>query len=107
MIVTFTRTGDRRYRVSIDGDALEPLFMEPAPGYDDRLPHDAAHFIVENELGIMGAVFGQLAIRGNAGTFRSPDLKKPRKAKKRGSAIAKANKAEALYSERAIYAAQS
>jgi hypothetical protein len=107
MIVTFTRTGERRYRVSVEGPGIEPLFMEPAPGYDSLLPHDAAHFIVENELEIMGAVFGQLAVGGNAGTFRSPDLKKPRKAKKRGAALAKGNKADAVYSEHAVYAAQS
>ena len=107
MIVTFTRTGERRYRVSVEGPGLEPLFMEPAPSYDNRLPHDAAHFIVENELGILGAVFGQLAAGGNAGTFRSPDLKNQRKAKKRGAAIAKASKEDALFSEHAVYAAQS
>jgi hypothetical protein len=81
--------------------------MDPAPGYHDRLPHDAAHFIVEDELGIVGGVFGQLAAGGNANTFHSKEAKKIRKARKRGAAIAKDNKADALFSEHAIYAAQS
>jgi hypothetical protein len=79
--VTFTRTSERRYRVSVEGPDIEPLYMDPAPGYDNKLPHDAAHFIVENELGILGGVFGQLAAGGTANTFRSEDLKKPRKTK--------------------------
>jgi hypothetical protein len=108
MNVTFTRTAERRYRVSVEGPAIEALSMEPAPGYDSRLPHDAAHFIVENELGIAGAIFGQLAAGGNAGgTFRSDTLAKPRKAKRRGEAMAKANRADALFSEHAVYASQS
>jgi hypothetical protein len=108
MKVTFTRTAERRYRVSIEGPGIEPLSMEPAPGYDDRLPHDAAHFIVEKALGIRGGIFGQLAARGSAGgTFRSEVQTQRRKAKKRGEAIAKANRGDALFSEHAVYAAQS
>jgi len=107
MKVTFTRTGERRYRVSVEGSDIESLYMEPAPGFDDRLPHDAAHFIVENELRILGGVFGQLATGGTANTFRSEELKKPRKTRQRGKEIAKANKNDALLSEHAVYAAQS
>jgi hypothetical protein len=58
------------------------LHMDPAPGYDPRLPHDAAHFIVENELEITGAIFGQLAAGGTANTFHSENLKKPKRKKK-------------------------
>jgi len=43
--------------------------VNPAPGYDPVLPHDLQHFIVERALGIEGAVFGQLAAGGTAGTF--------------------------------------
>ena len=66
MKVTFTRTHARGYSVSIEGAGIEPATMDPAPGYDDRLPHDAAHFIVENELGIVRGIFGQLAVGGTA-----------------------------------------
>jgi hypothetical protein len=107
MLITFTRTGKRRYRVSIEGPGLEPLHMEPAPGYDDRLPHDAAHFIVENELPILNGIFGQIAAGGTAKSFRSEELKKPRKKKRQGEAMANANRADMLLSEYAVYAAQS
>lgn len=106
MKVTFTKTDKRRYCVSVEGTKIDSLSMTPAPGYDDRLPHDVAHFIVENELGILGGVFGQLAAGGTANTFFG-DAKNLKKARKRGSEIAKANKKDALFSEHAIYAAQS
>jgi len=107
MRVTFTRIHERGYSVTVDGPGLDPVRMQPAPGYDARLPHDAAHFIVENELGIEGGVFGQLAAGGTANTFFSQNARSQRKARKRGSKIAKANKKDALFSEHAIYAAQS
>ncbi len=56
MNVTFTRTAERRYRVSVEGAGLVPSYMEPAPGFDARLPHDMAHFVVENDVGIRGGV---------------------------------------------------
>ena len=107
MKVIFTRTGKRGYRVSVEGPDIADATMDPAPGYDDRLPHDAAHFIVENELGIRGGVFGQLAAGGTANTFFSRESKKPRKEKERGARMAKANRADAVFSEHAVWAAQS
>ena len=107
MRVTFTKIHERGYSVTVEGSGLDPVKMQPAPGYDSRLPHDAAHFIVENELGILGGVFGQLAAGGTANIFFSQDARSQRKARKRGSKIAKANKKDALFSEHAIYAAQS
>lgn len=107
MKVTFRRTRKRGYSVSVEGPNIDPATMDPAPGYDDRLPHDAAHFIVENELGILGGVFGQVAAGGTANTFFSRESKKPRKAKDRGAKIAKANLKDALFSEHAVYAAQA
>lgn len=81
--------------------------MEPAPGYDERLPHDAAHFIVENELAIVGALFGQLASGGDAGTFRTASGKSSGRASRRSARLASDNRADAAYSEHAVYAAQS
>jgi hypothetical protein len=107
MHVTFTRTAARRYRVSVDGPGLEPLYMDPAPGYDPRLPHDAAHFIVENELDIKGGIFGQLAAGGTAITFHSEQLKNPKRTAKRGKALPKVNRKDSLFSEHAVYVAQS
>src|SRR6266480_7699489 len=102
MNVTFTRTGERRYRVSVEGPGLISSCMEPAAGYDARLPHDMAHFVVENELGITGGVFGQLAAGGTARTFRPTIEKGRRKVAKRGNRIAIANRNDALLSERLV-----
>jgi len=35
------------------------------PGYDDYLPHDAVHFLVEAEAGLARGVFGQIAAGRN------------------------------------------
>lgn len=106
MNVTFTRTKERGYSLKIEGPEIATAIMDPAPGYDDRLPHDAAHFIVEKELGIRGGIFGQMA----AGGLLPPaegDARVQRRAKRKREAIFKANSADALYSEHAVYAAQS
>jgi hypothetical protein len=107
MKVTFTKTGEHRYKITVDRVGQPPITMDPAAGYDPRLPHDAAHFLVEDELKIAGGVFGQLAAGGSANTFYPADPKIAKKSRKRGSKIAKANKADALLAEHAIYAAQS
>lgn len=107
MKVTFTRTGKRRYRVSVEGPGLVSSWMEPAPGYDERLPHDMAHFVVENELGISGGVFGQLAAGGHAGTFTATAESRKKKVVKRGNRLAAANRRDANLSERIIWLAWS
>jgi hypothetical protein len=43
------------------------------PGYDDDLPHDLLHFVAEAELGLDGAVFGDVAAGGNAKLFQPVD----------------------------------
>ena len=105
MEVTFTRTHQRRYRVSVEGKHVVPSYMDPAPGYDARMPHDMAHFIVENELGIKGGVFGQLANGGTAGTFIPIDVDKQRKFRRRGKRIATQNHKDAALSERLVFTA--
>jgi len=107
MKVTFTRVHAKGYSVSVEGPGIDPLKMHPAPGYDARLPHDVAHFIVENELVIVGGIFGQLAAGGTANTFFSEESKDRPKSRKRGTDMMKANKKDALVSEHAVYAAQS
>ena len=107
MKVVFTRTRERRYSVTVERPGAISVSMDPAPGYHDRLPHDVAHFIVENELGISGGIFGQLAAGGTANTFRSDDPKKVKKIRKRGKILSRENKKDALLSEHAVYAAQS
>jgi hypothetical protein len=59
----------RRYAVRVEREAASAVMMHPAPGYDDHLPHDLVHFVAEAEWGLDGAVLGQLAAGGDAGTF--------------------------------------
>ncbi len=70
MKVEFHRTGERRYAVRVRRAGDVDLEMDPAPGYDARMPHDLVHFVVERELGIRLGIFGQIAAGGTAGTFR-------------------------------------
>ena len=106
MKVTFTRTGERRYRVTIERPGEPPRHLEPAPGYDDRLPHDAAHFIVENELRILGGIFGQMAAGGIIPPTEA-DARQRRRSKRQRNSLMKENRDDALLSEHAVYAAQS
>ena len=105
MNVTFTRTAERRYRVSVEGPGVVSSWMEPAPGYDARLPHDMAHFVVENELGITGGIFGQLAGGGHARTFHPTDEQASRKVAKRGKRLAATNRGNAMLSEKVVFLA--
>ena len=67
MNVAFKRTGVRRYAVIVTLAGEPPRAMDPAPGYDDDIPHDLVHYVVEAELGLTNGVYGSAA-RG-AGTF--------------------------------------
>ena len=73
MIVRFVKGRGRRYGVHVDRDRAPALRMEPAPGYDDDLPHDLLHFVAEAEFGLDGGVFGDLAAGGNARIFEPVD----------------------------------
>ncbi|MEN3326927.1 MAG: hypothetical protein V7638_1734 [Acidobacteriota bacterium] len=86
--------------------------MNPAPGYDQCIPHDMMHLVVEAKLGLTRAVFGQLAAGGDAGTFHlSPqsqgttrELARLRKTlKARGQKLLREGRDESLQSERATY----
>ena len=81
--------------------------MKRGAGYHPLLPHDVAHFIVENQLGLTGGVFGQIAAGGTGATFIATDANKLKKVKKRGRKLANENKAEAMFAEEAICAAQA
>jgi hypothetical protein len=71
MLVTFTRTGERRYMVQATLDGERSVQMVHAPGYDPLMPHDLQHFIVEKCLRIEGGIFGRLAAGGTARTFHA------------------------------------
>ena len=65
--------------------------MNPAPGYDDRMPHDLLHFVVERELGLRHGIFGQIAAGGTAGTFHAvlTSGERPRDASRRQRDLAR------------------
>jgi hypothetical protein len=67
MLVSFKRTGARRYAVIVSATGKPTLAADPAPGYDDDIPHDLVHYVVEAELQLENGVYGRAA-RG-AGTF--------------------------------------
>jgi len=69
MQVTFTRLLGPRYTVEVTRDLDPPARMNVAPGFDEFLPHDLAHFLVEREFRLQLGIFGQLAAGGDAGTF--------------------------------------
>lgn len=51
--------------VALPGQAVQT--MSPAPGFDEHIPHDLVHYVVEAELGLDAGVFGRAARGG--GTF--------------------------------------
>jgi hypothetical protein len=71
MIVSFKRTGERRYAVIVSLPGESPQVMDPAPGYDDDIPHDLVHYVVEAALGLDSGVYGRAAKGG--GTFVGRD----------------------------------
>ena len=110
MDVEFRRIGDRRYAVILILSGRPTLEMNPAPGYDVRLPHDLLHFVVERELGIRYGIFGQLAAGGTAGTFRPistsaaagrKGTRQRRALAKRGAKLLQQGRADSVESERA------
>lgn len=67
MRVIFRRTGTRRYAVVVEVPGQATQTMNPAPGFDDYIPHDLVHYVVEAALGLDNGVFGRAARGG--GTF--------------------------------------
>jgi hypothetical protein len=117
MRVEFRKTGARRYAVIIHRENLPHLEMNPAPGFDPLVPHDLLHFLVEQELALENAIFGQIAGGGTAGTFQqSPteakstrtEARQRRKINKRGTKMLKSGIDECAQSERAtLYCLQN
>jgi hypothetical protein len=65
MEVTFTKVAGRRYVMTVVRERGPQLAPRQGPGYDDHLPHDAVHFIVEAEARLSGGVFGRIAAGQN------------------------------------------
>jgi hypothetical protein len=111
MSVTFVRTGERRYTVRASLEGMATVEMSPAPGYDALVPHDLQHFIVERALGIQGAIYGQLAAGGTAGTFHAIGTsanprqasREKRRRDRKSSKLMSDHEADCARSERATY----
>lgn len=112
MQVEFKKTGERRYGVYIRREDAPCLEMNPAPGFDELMPHDLLHFLVEQEFDLQNAIYGQLERGGTAGTFhRISDEKSDkraasrerRKTRTRGEKMLKTSLDEYAKSERATY----
>ena len=112
MQVEFHKTGERRYAVVIVRKDAPELKMDPAPGFDELMPHDLLHFLVEQELGLRKGIYGQIALGGTAGTFYNKpsetsnartDSRLRRKTAKRGKKLLKENPDDCAQSERATY----
>ncbi len=106
MDVLFKRTGARRYAVIVVLPGQPEQAMDPAPGYDDDIPHDLVHYVVEAELGLQAGVYGRAAQGG--GTFiraalpaqgKRAQARQRRKQQKRESAL-RAHDGEMALSER-------
>ena len=112
MVVVFRRTGERRYAVDVKRPPFRNLEMDPAPGYDRLIPHDLMHLVVEAELGLTNAIYGQLASGGDAGTFRPPFSAEKstreiarlrRRVKRRGAKLLQHGRDECAQSEAATF----
>jgi hypothetical protein len=112
MVVVFRRVRERGYAV----EALRPTFpdleMNPAPGYNQHIPHDLMHMVVEAQLGLNRGVFGQLAAGGDAGTFHpvfrnnetSREIARVRThVKERGKKLLREGRDDCARSERATF----
>lgn len=67
MKVVFRKTGAHRYSVTVEVPGRPAQTIDPAPGYDESIPHDLVHYTVEAVSGMTSGVFGR-AERGG-GTF--------------------------------------
>ena len=95
MDVTFTKVAGRRYLMTVVRERGPKLAPRHGPGYDDYLPHDAVHFIVEAEARLSGGVFGRIAA-GWSNIFWAAEQnelrhEKRREAKRRPSAAERAD----------------
>ncbi|MCA1220089.1 hypothetical protein [Streptomyces sp. 8L] len=101
MDVTFRKLPGRRYEMTVvraHGPVLAP---RGGPGYDDHLPHDAVHFLVEAEAGLTGGAFGRIAA-GHSNIFWPEDPARRRRQARRESrrSLTPAQHADMARSER-------
>jgi hypothetical protein len=115
MEVQFRRSGTRRYGIRILRPGLPVFEKDPAPGYDDLLPHDLIHLVVERELGLQQGIFGQVAAGGTAGTFlpvesdartKREAARQRRSLNRRSDKLLQAGRKDSALSEAGVYIAR-
>ncbi|TDC46799.1 hypothetical protein E1281_27240 [Actinomadura sp. KC345] len=106
MEVTFERTGERRYATVIALPGLNPRRWDPAPGFDENIPHDLVHYLAEAELGLRFGVYGRAAAGGGGFTAMTDTPGDPRRRtreqrrmKKREASLARADRGDMARSE--------
>jgi hypothetical protein len=102
MQVVFTRMNDKQYAVAIEREHGPALVPRLAPGYDDQMPHDLAHYLVEEQFGIRLGVFGQLAA-GGGGIFAPARRDHTTRVDRSVRRIGQAGRADMQRSERLVY----
>ena len=98
MDVTFTKVDGKRYSVAIERERGPALVTRAGPGYDDLMPHDVAHFVVEEHFEIRLGVWGQLAA-GGTGIFRPAPEDDTLRHRRRGERIAGLGRSDMARSE--------
>lgn len=104
MDVIFERTGARRYATVVAPIGEAPRRTDPAPGFDDQIPHDVVHYLVEAELGLTHGVYGRAAA-GGGGFFPTGEgdprerARARRRLKRRESSLSRADRGDMARSE--------
>jgi hypothetical protein len=98
MEVTFIKVDDKRYSVAIEREHGPALVPRSGPGYDDLMPHDLAHYVVEEFFEIQLGVWGQLAA-GGGGIFTPAPADNTLSYQRRGQRIGAIGRADMARSE--------
>jgi hypothetical protein len=101
MDVTFTKVDAKRYFIAIDREYGPALVPRQGPGYDDLMPHDLAHYVVEEYFEIELGVWGQLAA-GGCGIFAPAPEDNSLHSQRRGRRIAAVGHADMARSEQLV-----
>jgi hypothetical protein len=99
--VTFIKVDDKRYSVAIERKHGPALVPRPGPGYDDLMPHDLAHYLVEECFEIELGVWGQLAA-GGGGIFAPSPQDNTLNTQRRAKRIAEIGRADMKRSEQLV-----
>src|SRR5262249_2373234 len=101
MEVTFTKVDNKRYTVAIMREHGPALLPRSGPGYDDLMPHDLAHYVVEEYFEIELGVWGQLAA-GGCGILTPAPQDNTLKYKRRGQRIGQIGRDDMARSEQLV-----